>query len=554
MLPGPESVGAAVYFGRMQPPLEQELREYLVHNLDLIEPGLRPVQLEEYRLQNAHGTRGSIDILARDRHGLWVVIELKRSKTTSRQALHEVAKYTELLCREDHLAPDRIRAIIVSTDWSELLVPVSNMARDWNHDLRGYHLILDDNGLPATAQRVKLLARAFEHRITPIHIMYFFHSAQDRNDAWLTIIRTARKIGAVDMLAAEFDRVGHFDRVPNPFGLYVGIGRIDPNNAAARLRRGYSGPEPFAADNPVEYLALCHICDHLAGKFHKYRHITESAYPGLLSNIANDADWAVRGYCGSGAFDDVRALDERDRYRFLSGDDRGDGQIKFTGSANPAMTTRWKNFITETENSLAGNREWSTLVRGWLDEVATSVGDGDVVLHIYNPCDLLGTLIHGWPDRMDDYLPSIFGFTNPESGYASYVNGALYWTDGSRGDLAESFRRTYRDVMHWQVQGACGISWVSDQDLLGRLGLRYILLEQIGPEPPPSLANESRIWMLEDGAVRSYSATSDPDEYALVFDRISHRGELVSVGRYLAEQAPVVDVVVSQYRHGIEFM
>ncbi|MEV6537097.1 endonuclease NucS domain-containing protein [Streptomyces sp. NPDC051639] len=59
----------------MRPPLENVLRNALVQNLELIELGLRPVQFEEYPLPNAHGTRGSIDILARDRHQMWVVIE-----------------------------------------------------------------------------------------------------------------------------------------------------------------------------------------------------------------------------------------------------------------------------------------------------------------------------------------------------------------------------------------------------------------------------------------------------------------------------------------------
>ncbi|MFE3716133.1 hypothetical protein ACFXOX_23715, partial [Bacillus subtilis] len=98
-----------------------------------------------------------------------------------------VAKYTELLCREKHLSPDRIRVIIISTDWSELLVPVSNMARDWTHDLRGYQLVLDTSGIPTSADRVELLAEAFESRITPIHVMFFFGSLHDRNDAWSRI-------------------------------------------------------------------------------------------------------------------------------------------------------------------------------------------------------------------------------------------------------------------------------------------------------------------------------------------------------------------------------
>jgi RecB family endonuclease NucS len=128
-------------------PSERNLRDQLARNLGLIEPGLR-LHSAEYPLPNSHGTKGFIDLLARDRHGMWVVIELKRGRGPDRQALHEVAKYAELLSRERSLPSREIRTVIVSIDWDELLVPVSNMARDWLHDLRGYRLITDDAGRP----------------------------------------------------------------------------------------------------------------------------------------------------------------------------------------------------------------------------------------------------------------------------------------------------------------------------------------------------------------------------------------------------------------------
>ena len=108
-------------------PHERLLRDKLAKNLTLIEPDLRLVETE-YAMPNAHGTRGYVDILARDGHGSWVVVELKRSDSAARHALHEVTKYTELLGRERGLRHDRVRAVIVSTTWRELLVPVSNMA------------------------------------------------------------------------------------------------------------------------------------------------------------------------------------------------------------------------------------------------------------------------------------------------------------------------------------------------------------------------------------------------------------------------------------------
>lgn len=536
----------------VQPPLEGDLRDALVRNLELIETGLRPVQ-QEYPLPNAHGTRGRVDILARDRHQLWVVIELKRSRATSRQALHEVTKYTELLCREKHLAADRIRAVIVATpaDWDELLVPVSNVARDWSHDLRGYQLHLDSSGSPSHAERVTLLPQAFEHRITPIHVMFFFTAEEQRQQTWRKIVEVAEGIGAVDLLAADFDRVARLDLTPAPFGLYLAVGRIDQAGASEHLFAGYDGPEPFASEYPAEYLALCDICNGFAR--HRLPGTSlESAEPGRLRDIAERPEWAVRGYRGTGAFGDLSTFEERDLFRFLSGDDRGDSQVIFTGSANPRMTTRWSGFLEETENSLAGNRDWGSLVRGWLNDAAERVGDGDVWLHVYNPCDLLQAVVFGWPNELEKYLPMVMGGTLPETGYRSHVRGFLCW-NGHGVPLLEAVRLIYRDPIHWMLNKSDGQGWEHDQELLDLLGLHYVLLEQIGTDPTNgSLSNEHRIWRLRGDTPYACSSDEQPQQYTQAFAEITADGELVSITKYLAQRRHQVDALAAEYHTVID--
>lgn len=76
--------------------LEARIRDYLAENLALIEPGLVLVE-KEFRLANPFGAGGSIDILAKDGLGHFVVIELKRSDQAARAALHELTKYVALL-------------------------------------------------------------------------------------------------------------------------------------------------------------------------------------------------------------------------------------------------------------------------------------------------------------------------------------------------------------------------------------------------------------------------------------------------------------------------
>ncbi|MFG3424884.1 endonuclease NucS domain-containing protein [Streptomyces californicus] len=533
----------------MRPPLEHELRDALVRNLELIEPGLRPVQLKEYPLPNAHGTKGSIDILARDRHQMWVVVELKRSRSSARQALHEVNKYTELLCREKNLAPDRIRAVIVamSDDWEELLTAVSNAARDWSHDLRGYRLFLDSGGHPVGAERVQLLPRAFEPRITPIHNLFFFATEEQRRHGWRVISKVAADLGTLDLLAADFDRVAEKQCIPAPFGLYLAVGRVDEARASADLLSGYDGPEPFAAEHPAEYLALCVICNSLARSEIRGMNM-EGAQPGLLSNLADNPNWAIRGFRGTGAFGSTAAFEDRDLFRFLTGDDRGDSQVLYTGSASPQVASRWEGFRREIRQSLAGNQEWESLVGGWLDEVSQKVGDGDVGLHIYNPCNLLQAIIRGWPNRLEEFLPMVMGEAVFDQGRPSSVRGALCW-NGRGMSLPEAVRLVYRDPLFLMSNMYGGTVWERDQELLELLGLQYVLLEKIGPgQTEVSAIDERRIWVRHEQGVRAYSSLADLSAYAQAYADIAANGEIISVTQYLGRHSREVELVAREYR------
>ncbi len=75
---------------------EAALRDELATKLFLIEPGLTLIE-KEHPLPNRIGAKGFIDILARDRFGNRVIMELKRSNQTARQSLHKIMKYVPLL-------------------------------------------------------------------------------------------------------------------------------------------------------------------------------------------------------------------------------------------------------------------------------------------------------------------------------------------------------------------------------------------------------------------------------------------------------------------------
>ena len=75
---------------------ESKIRDYFSENLHMIEDELTLID-KEYYLPNAEGASGKVDILAKDRFGHYVIIEIKKSDKTAREALHELYKYIALM-------------------------------------------------------------------------------------------------------------------------------------------------------------------------------------------------------------------------------------------------------------------------------------------------------------------------------------------------------------------------------------------------------------------------------------------------------------------------
>ena len=94
---------------------EAELEEYVIHHLDEIEPGLTIVQ-SQYILPN-----GRIDVLAKDRNGQYVVIELKVEKDTD--CIWQRWYYTKEI--KQRFGQDSVRFIVILPEfYPEIVEPL----------------------------------------------------------------------------------------------------------------------------------------------------------------------------------------------------------------------------------------------------------------------------------------------------------------------------------------------------------------------------------------------------------------------------------------------
>lgn len=177
--------------------LESRIRDYLAEHLDILETDLSLVG-KEYPIKLG-GRLGKVDLLANDESGCFVIIEVKRSKQATRQAVQEIQQYAELLQQKYGIGPDRVRGIIASADWSQALPAFSSMVRHGDYHVDGYELHLRDE-VPYQATVVEPLEEPRPIAVKREHGIYLFSSAASRSEGLPIITESAIANGLSDFI------------------------------------------------------------------------------------------------------------------------------------------------------------------------------------------------------------------------------------------------------------------------------------------------------------------------------------------------------------------
>ena len=99
--------------------LERDLQRYLAENLDCIEPGLKLYEEDDIKgLEFEAGNGRRIDILALDKDGAFVVLELKVSKGYDR-VVGQLLRYVNWVRKNRAEPGQRVRGIIICRTMSE---------------------------------------------------------------------------------------------------------------------------------------------------------------------------------------------------------------------------------------------------------------------------------------------------------------------------------------------------------------------------------------------------------------------------------------------------
>lgn len=456
-------------------PTEASIREQLARRLSLLEEGLTLIKTE-FRLPNPLGSTGSIDILARDRFGHRVIIEVKKSNQTARQALHELVKYVALFVVKEGLSPSRLRCIVVSTEWHELLVPFAEFVSSTNFQAEGFQLYLKDDAIDR-ADRIALPQLPGRATLFQQHGIFLFRMPSDRDDAIEQVERVYIESGAESFLLVVVDYRGQHEQVIYPHGIYAVPVKLS-DEAKSRITQAVQKEEPEFDESELAALFEDTFLEEIVLKtlhFNEKEYSYEIGYPEKFTSLL-ELNWEPTRIIRHGHFGEA-AADESELLRLIAGTD-GQSEIRFQRISSPQFELAWSEMLDGSCRSLEGNRPWQLGFDWFCEFVKTEYEKATVSVAVFNPLRFPISLYKLISDDDPRFLPQmeLVAFSEDRK-IAEVVHGVLLW-DGKT--MPTSFNSMMQEVCggaeEYFFKLHLGIAWELDIELMKHHGLRYGLV------------------------------------------------------------------------------
>ena len=366
---------------------ESEIRDIIADNLQCIEPGMVLIDTEHY-LPNYKGTKGFADILAKDCKDHLTVIEVKKSNSTAREAIHEVFKYLEGVKINKGLRDDEIRLSSVKR-----VQPIMH-----NHE----RLFCEHHMLRAYTTEQKL-QQAIQEHITSFETKGIY-------DYVLVILKAPKNHREKELAAMEMPYVGYsqedraymsthnHEHYPDYKFIIYSASQLQSEDIYWDILKKdadiYSNVSEFFTEDSDEEDYLSDLHDYAINSVAPVPSCdTEDiGYAAKLQNYIYNQNWTVekiiRGKIFNNEFlSDETILDE------LCGA-RGGTRQKYLLEFDSENITALKKMKREVSYCLQDNKQWkvpvTTILDTLIDECDKKSFKGKI--YIYNPMHTLYTL------------------------------------------------------------------------------------------------------------------------------------------------------------------
>jgi len=406
--------------------LEAPLRDLLVSQIYTLEEGLVVLDIEKH-IPSTIGTRSFIDILAKDARRRWVLIELKRSDDASRQAIHEVYKYVEAVKGHLGARDDEIRAVIVSTEWKELLVPFSRFVHDTAISVSGLEISVSEPDRVITSTAVQPLKLTSGRVLSPWHEINLYTSeerlgeglasydasckAKSINDYVMvelkapegfyesSVIATATSLHEIrgdtrELTEEEItDVAGKMDRLDH---MIYFVPQLQTTEEYLDMIRAdteqYEEAKEFSNYMEGDEL-LCSLQGYALDARPKVdRDYFEIGYPSKFRcKLLEDEGWTITNIHRRGAFARNTILTDEIILGEIGGDAGTSGQ-RLKRAIRLSDRAEFAQLLKDVDEALPNNPVWVGMVRAQLEEARTGFPSGTAEVSIFAPSTGLMTI------------------------------------------------------------------------------------------------------------------------------------------------------------------
>lgn len=488
-------------------PNENIIRNKLAKSLTLLESGLTLIEMN-HPLPNKAGAKGFVDILARDRLGKYVVIELKRSDQAAREAMHEILKYMRLFMEHHGVESHQIRCFIVSTIWHELLIPFSEFRRRCESQAEGFEITVDSKGRITSAKRVT------DRDLDQVSLFYHhsivgFGTAADRKKATQPILDCLSQEGASGHLLFHLDYRGESKAVIYPFATYIVPTKIEPKVLKSLQKEAMKELQKAEIEQQRYREQVFHerVITGLLPRIKGLNYDIEIGYPEKFTELV-EGDWSVTRLQRTGPFADKKVTPDATLIDFVKGIG-GMNVFRFERLMSPAQKLDWVQARAASANCLDGNHAWTAGYNWFLDRIETTYPDGDVLARIYNPQMLPETIYRMIREHQLAYMPTVSVVVSYEGVDKEALIGGVAWDE-------KTIPESHLDVFSRIKDGVSGYYFALflheaasfDNMLMKRHGLSYALWRATIDENGGKVV--SRLVISRDGKVKERPAAPNP--------------------------------------------
>lgn len=391
---------------------ESVLRDLIAKDICKLKKGLTLLQKEQY-IPNKHGTKGFIDLYAKDENNRHVLIELKRSAAASRQALHEVSKYIEGVKQYLGAKDSEIVVIIASTDWSELLVPFSYFAEKASVHVEGVEIILDESGDQFSCKKKVPLSVEQGRYFPPWHNIYLYRSCE-LLDAGMESIKSSYACkGISDYVIVSFQKMaadGTLDRSSQyPFIAYTATQLFSVDECMSIIEKDEillnDAEETIQDLDEEEALSYLHECIEILAPSPSHDSY-EIGYPAKFCSIIEHGQYEVVSLLRFGKFERNALLTDDAILAELRGEDGAVGQRlkRIIKASDVKAVSELKKDIGK---ALVLNPVWKRHLMQIVDEVTAEYPNSELEIWIYNPATGVFTIYYPMTSQHGElYIPS----------------------------------------------------------------------------------------------------------------------------------------------------